>query len=177
MTAPESLATARLCLRRCRPADSQAIFSSYAQDPEVTRYLVWQPHRSLADTQAFTAFADAAWHQGREFTWAIWTPAGELIGGLALRPTGPKADVGYVLARSHWGRGYATEALSAVLAWALAQPGLYRVWGTCDVDNLASARVLEKAGMQREGLLRRWCVHPNLGDEPRDSWCYAWVRP
>jgi len=46
----------------------------------------------------------------------------------------------------------------------------------CDVDNLASARVLEKVGMSREGVLRRSTMHPNASDEPRDSYCYAIVK-
>jgi RimJ/RimL family protein N-acetyltransferase len=57
--------------------------------------------------------------------------------------------------------------------WALTQPTIYRVWATCDVDNLASARLLEKIGMQREGLLRRWIIPPNISEVPRDCWCYA----
>ena len=68
------------------------------------------------------------------------------------------------------------EALKSVVEWALAQPEIYRVWATCDVDNVASARVLERAGMGREGVLRRWLVHPNLSDEPRDCLCYSIVK-
>jgi hypothetical protein len=54
--------------------------------------------------------------------------------------------------------------------------GIFRVWALCDVDNLASARVMEKVGMQREGILRRWILHPNLSDEPRDVYCYSVVK-
>ena len=68
------------------------------------------------------------------------------------------------------------EAASAVVDWALAQPQIYRVWAICDHENLASARVMEKIGMQREGLMRRGIVHPNISDEPRDCWVYARVR-
>ena len=52
-----------------------------------------------------------------------------------------------------------------------------RVSGVCDVENLASARVLEKAGMLREGRLRRHTVHPNVSDHPRDVYLYARTRP
>ena len=86
------------------------------------------------------------------------------------------ADLGYGLARQHWGHGYATEAVQAVVRWALSQEQFYRVWATCDVENLASARVLEKAGMQREGILRRFIIHPNISSEPRDCYCYAVVK-
>jgi len=53
---------------------------------------------------------------------------------------------------------------------------IYRVWATCDVDNVASARLLERVGMEREGVLRRWLVHPNLSEAPRDCLCYSIVK-
>jgi RimJ/RimL family protein N-acetyltransferase len=69
-----------------------------------------------------------------------------------------------------------SEALQSVLQWALAQPEIFRVWATCDIDNLASARVLERVGMEREGVLRRWLVHPNISEVPRDCLCYSVVK-
>jgi len=69
-----------------------------------------------------------------------------------------------------------SEALRSVLQWAFAQPEIYRVWATCDVDNVASARALERIGMEREGILRRWLVHPNVAETPRDCLCYLIVR-
>jgi ribosomal-protein-alanine N-acetyltransferase len=98
------------------------------------------------------------------------------IGMLELRLSAHRAELGYVLARDWWGRGLMSEAASAVVEWSLALPPVYRVWAVTDVDNHASARVLEKIGMQREGLLRRWMIHPNLSPEPRDCWCFGRVR-
>ena len=69
-----------------------------------------------------------------------------------------------------------TEALRAVADWALAQPGIWRIGDVCDVDNRASARVMEKAGMSCEGRLRRWGIHPCISPEPRDCLSYARVR-
>jgi len=60
--------------------------------------------------------------------------------------------------------------------YVLAQPAMYRVWAVCDVDNTASARVMEKIGMMREGLMRRGVLHPNISSEPRDCWVYAKVK-
>ena len=95
---------------------------------------------------------------------------------LSLRISGFAASLGYVLRRTAWGQGIMPEAAGRVTEWALAQPTIYRVWATCDYENRASARVLEKIGMQREGLMRRGVVHPNLSDEPRDCWLYARVK-
>ena len=177
MSWPESLRTDRLVLRRPVDADAIAIFDGYAQDPEVVRYLMWRPHASIEQTRAYLGIVQHGWDSATELTWAI-TRRGEdrLIGMIAARPRGFKCDLGYVLARAYWGQGVVAEAGRAVVDLALADPGVYRVWAVCDVDNRASVRVMEKLGMQREGVLRRWVVHPNISPEPRDSLCYARVR-
>ena len=87
-----------------------------------------------------------------------------------------KLEIGYGMARAHWDKGYMTEALCAVIDWAFTQPDVYRVQALCDFDNIGSARVMEKAGMTREGLLRRYVLHPNISDEPRDAYLYAIVK-
>jgi RimJ/RimL family protein N-acetyltransferase len=69
-----------------------------------------------------------------------------------------------------------TEAARALVSETLARPAIWRVWAVCDVDNTASARVLEKAGLEREGTLRRYIVHPAVSPEPRDVHLYARVR-
>ena len=170
--------TARLHLRRPRADDAATIFATYATDPEVTRYLVWHPHKSVAETATHVARCAADWAARREYVYAI-TVRGETdapVGAIALRGGGHAVSFGFVLSRQHWGRGIATEALSDLLGWALAQPGIWRASAFCDVDNLASARVLEKAGMALEGINRRAIVHPNLSPEPRDVRMYAKVN-
>jgi len=79
------------------------------------------------------------------------------------------AELGFVLARRHWNRGLTTEAVLSVADWALASPELSRLWATCDLENHASARVLEKAGLTNLGLCERQIVRPNLGPGPRPS--------
>lgn len=74
------------------------------------------------------------------------------------------------------GLGIMTEAGRAVVEWLRSNPEICRTWATCHVNNLASARILEKLGMEREGVLRRWNRYPNLSPEPQDSLVYAWVR-
>lgn len=174
---PETVQTQRLLLRRPRPSDADAIFQEYAQDREVTRYVMWVPHASVETTRAFIANCDAQWISSKAFTYAITRQeGGKAIGMIDFRPTGQRADFGYVLARPHWGQGLMPEAASALIAIALAQPSIFRVQATCDVENRASARVLEKAGLSREGILRRYIVHPNISAEPRDSLLYAITR-
>ncbi|HVF50539.1 MAG TPA: GNAT family N-acetyltransferase [Pyrinomonadaceae bacterium] len=172
-----TLETPRLVLRRPRPDDAEAVFFGYARDAEVCRYMTWRPNESVVQTEGFMHNILARVDEGKSFTWAI-TQRGDdtLIGMIELRPDGHKADFGYVLARAFWGRSLMTEALLAVLDFAFTLPGIYRVWGVCDVDNIASARVMEKSGLTYEGTLRRDTIHPNISDEPRDVRCYARVR-
>lgn len=84
--------------------------------------------------------------------------------------------LGYLLARPCWGQGLMHEALSLLLPAVWAEPQLWRIDAVVDVDNLASARLLERLGFTGEGLLRRHSLHPLAGPEPRDVRLYAQVR-
>jgi len=175
--APEVLTTERLVLRRPRLSDAAAIFAEYAQDLEVTKYLIWRPHREIKETVDFLAGCLARWESGEELTWGLTRKDGDrVIGMVACRVRGHAGDIGYVLARHYWRRGYATEAVRAVVEWVASVEPVFRVWAVCDTANAASARVLEKVGMSREGVLRRWIMHPNVSSEPRDCFVYSMVR-
>lgn len=173
---PDHFETARLILRPVAGGDAPAIFSGYAQDPEVVRYLTWPPHRTLADTEAYIARCLAApAHLSRTYALTGRTD-GRLIGAFELRRQAPhRLDCGYVMARPYWGRGLMSEALSEIVRWAMDQDEIWRIGAVCDVENPASARVMEKAGLAREGILRRWLVH-NVSPEPRDCFGYSRCR-
>jgi RimJ/RimL family protein N-acetyltransferase len=174
---PDRFDTERLVLRPIEPGDAGAIFAGYAQDPDVLRYLSFRPHASIADTAAYIARCRANPTAAARTFVLIERNGGGLIGAFDLRQRDiHRLDCGYVLAKSWWGRGLMTEALSAVASWAMAQDAIWRLGAVCDTDNPASARVMEKAGMHREGILRRWMLHPNIGAEPRDCFSYAIVR-
>lgn len=164
MKGPIALETKRLLLRRPTIHDAPAIFSRYASDPAVTRYMSWATHQSVADTQAFLAWAEADWE--------LW-PAGSylvcsrdlrpvLLGGTGLTFRSPVSAVtGYVLARDAWGLGYATEACGAMVELA-AQLGVKRLEAECHVEHHASAHVLEKCGFRCDGVLLEHMEFPNL---------------
>jgi RimJ/RimL family protein N-acetyltransferase len=177
LRAPETLTTARLALRPIVVADAAAIFA-YASDPDATRFMNWPCHRALAESDAYARRCVKCWQDGSAFPWAIVRrETGDFVGAIELRLRPPKADFGYILRRAVWRQGFAGEAASAVVAWAMAQPAIYRVWATCHPDNIASARVLEKAGLRAEGRLARWEPRPNLGEAAGDSLVYAVTRP
>jgi [ribosomal protein S5]-alanine N-acetyltransferase len=174
MNFPNQIETERLRLRPPQLTDAETIFNSYAQDLEVTRYLRWSPHKNISETVGYLQRTMEAREQGSSLPYAIELKEnGDFVGVIEIRFDDFKANVGYVIARKHWGKGFTAEALRALIELAMARPEIYRVWAVCDVQNTASARVMEKAGMQREGILRRYILHPNVSSEPGDCFCYA----
>ena len=172
--APETLETERLLLRRPRPEDAAAIFTRYASDPDVTRYLAWPRHTGLDDTQVFLGFSDAEWERwGCGPYLAFERGSDRLVGstGLAFERR-EEASTGYLLARDSWGLGYATEMLRAMVDLA-ERLGVVRLYAICHVDHRASQRVMEKCGLVREGVLKRYLTFPNLGPDRADVLCYA----
>lgn len=177
-TLPPTLATPRLRLRAPRVDDASAIFVAYTQDPEVCRYMVWTPHVKEDDTRAFLASCVAAWQRGDRLPYVLTTLTDDTpLGMLEVRfPSSHTIDLGYVLARAHWGQGLMPEAVQALAGVALGLPAIFRVQATCDVENVGSQRTLEKAGFVREGRLARHTVHPNVSPEPRACYLYARCR-
>lgn len=175
---PDLMETSRLRLRAPELSDAEEMFASYTQDAGVARYMVWQPHASLDDTRGFAAACVAQWSAGPARSYAITlATSGQFVGMLEARPRGHVVNIGYLLARKHWGQGLMVEAIQAFSAIALQLPGIFRVEATCDVENRPSARALEKSGFLLEGRLARYTVHPNISAEPRDCLIYAVCRP
>jgi RimJ/RimL family protein N-acetyltransferase len=170
---PESIVGAQVRLRRSTAADAQAVFDA-AADAEVMHYLDWPAHRSVAHARAYLEGCAGRWAAGTEYHWMIEPRAGGApVGCMACRIKGHAAEFGCFLARPAWGRGVATEAGGLLLGWLERQPAILRVWATTDVDNLRSARLLERLGLQREGVLRMATWRPNIGGLPRDTVVYA----
>jgi RimJ/RimL family protein N-acetyltransferase len=173
----ETIQTDRLLLRAPCAADAPALFQ-LGSSATVTRYVGWPRHTTLDDTLAFLKFSSAEWERWPAGPLVIESRAeGSLLGtsGLSFE-TSYRASTGYVLVQSAWGRGFATEALRAIaeLADRLA---VQRLYALCHVEHRASGRVLERADFEREGILRKFCVFPNLGvAEPQDVFCYSRTR-
>jgi ribosomal-protein-alanine N-acetyltransferase len=169
--------TERLAMAPASVLDAEAAFQSYTADPLVPRFMTWKPHRNLAETEQFMQRCEDAWRNGSASPWTLRLKAdGSFAGVLEARVNHHSVDIGYVLSRRLWRRGLMSEAVGGLVSWAMEEPEIYRIWAVCDVDNIASARLLERVGMELEGTLRRWLVHPNIGDAPRDCLCYAIVK-
>lgn len=158
----EKVATSRLVLRKPERNDAEAIFSRYANDAEVTRLLAWPRHTSLQMTAVFLDFSDAEWSRWPIGPYLIESRQGKLIGGTGLAfESAECAGAGYVIARDSWGKGYATEALSAVVEIA-RKSSVRRLYALCHPENIASERVLRKCGFEYERLLPMHSAFPNL---------------
>jgi ribosomal-protein-alanine N-acetyltransferase len=161
---PRRVETDRLVLAPPAAVDAEAIFLRYASDPEVTRYLSWPTHRTIVDTAAFIAYSDAQWTGAGVGAYLIRArDDGTLLGstGLTIDEAGEDVQTGYVLARDAWGRGYATEALHAMVAVARGL-GLPRLVALCHVDHRPSRRVLEKCAFTCDPSWTARMEFPNL---------------
>lgn len=159
----ETIETERLVLRRLMPEDAPDMFKNWANDPAVTRWLRWEPHKDVFETYALlTAWAEL-YKNPDYYQWAITEKGqGKAIGSISLmqelamdshRDEWPGADCsegiwepGYCLGRAWWGKGYMTEALWAVVNyWFTRTDGS---WLTCchAKANPASGAVMRKAG-------------------------------
>lgn len=172
---PERLETERLVLRVPTLADAPAMFANYASDPEVTKYLTWEPHASVEVSEFVLNMLTGFWDSGPAYPWSI-TIDDEIVGMIEARIDAPRVELAWVLSRKLWGEGLMSEAANAVLEWCLSQPEIWRVEAYVDVDNPASSRVMEKIGMTQDGRLDRWGYHPNVSDEPRDVLLFSRTR-
>jgi RimJ/RimL family protein N-acetyltransferase len=154
----EKIQTERLILRELAATDWKAVHD-YASDAEVVRYMDWGPNTE-EDTKNFIqrALNYQSERPRRDYTLAIILKAeNRLIGCCGIHVSNPQHRegwIGYSLNRKCWRQGYGTEAAEALLRFGFAQLNLHRIFATCDPENIASARLLEKVGMKREGHLR-----------------------
>ncbi|MET3711051.1 RimJ/RimL family protein N-acetyltransferase [Sphingomonas trueperi] len=155
------LTTARLRLRPRTVDDAEALFPSLS-DPALMTWWSHAPHETVEQTRASLSRGAPAWR-----VWAI-TRGGDdrAIGYVAVgEKRAAVSEIGYLLARPHWGQGIAEEALTAVLDQLFLAEGQRRVFADTDPDNVYSRRLLERLGFRLEGVLRaEWETHIGIRD-------------
>ena len=158
-TGTRVIETERLILRPLTVDDAEDMYRNWASDPEVTKYLTWPPHPDAELTRALLKDWVSRYEAGDFFNWAIvWKETGEVIGNISvvsLKEEIGAADIGYCMCRRFWGQGIMPEALLAVEDYLFETVGLLRICAGHDVNNPKSGRVMDKAGMTREGFLRQ----------------------
>lgn len=158
------LETARFVLRELRADDAEAMYG-YFSDPEVMKYYDLETFTEQEQAQAMLARHAKGYAEHRRIRWAIVPKAdeqGRMIGTIGFHTWDKedrKAEVGYELDRAYWGQGVVLEAMHAILPFGFGQMELNRVEAQFSPQNTGSRRVLEKAGFQREGVLRDYAYH------------------
>ena len=155
---PPVLTTPRLTLRPVSRRDADDLFE-YAQDDQVSRHVLWTAYRSRSEAVDYIRAVRRQYRSGFPGVFAIeYRENRKMIGTIGfmwINREYRSAEVGYSLNRSYWNRGIMTEALDEVLRYGFEQLRLNRIEAQHETDNPASGRVMEKAGMVREGVLRQ----------------------
>ena len=177
MNAPPDLIEASpILLRRARAEDAPALFA-LATNSDVMRFMDWPMPIDVSSTRSHLESASSNWDSGVEYQWIIQEhQSSDCAGTIALRVKGHAADFGYFLGRNFWGKGLAFGAATAVLQWLDIQPTIFRIWATVDSENRRSRRLLERLGLQLEGVTRCATIRPNIGGPPRDTAIYARIK-
>jgi RimJ/RimL family protein N-acetyltransferase len=157
-------------LRPVHREDAEVIFEAWGRHPQNFAYLL---ARVFADVEDARRYIEALFPSPESKAFHIVNSDDRVVGIVKAPIHGHHAKIGYVVHEPFWGRGIATEAVRQMLATIERMPNVSRVWATCALENPASARVLEKCGFQREGILRNWATYPAHGGKPLDNYSYV----
>ena len=161
---PPTLTTERLLIRPIELTDAESIFK-YAKNPKVSRYTLWESHQTLQDSVNFIqdyVFPLYAEREPEAMGIAFKETPDQLIGSVGCFWGSKKSknmEMGYALSEEHWGKGIMVEAAKAVMDYCFKEFGLKRIQARCKVENLGSARVMEKLGMKFEGTHKSSVLH------------------
>ena len=176
LVAPESIESARLSLRIVQRSDLPALLAVNG-DPQVTHFLPYPTWSTLADGEAWFERMHGIQSGGTALQFVVVDrQTGEPVGTCLLfryDEGSQRAELGYVLGRAYWGRGYMLEALHALLKHVFAAMGLRRVEAEVDPANVASTGLLERIGFVKEGVLRQRWVDAG---RPHDVCAYGLLR-
>lgn len=163
-----TIETERLRLRHLEESDTNSLFEIFS-DEEAMRFWSWTPFKERAQAAKLLADIHENFRQKSHFQWGIALRADDQVIGTTtlfrFDDQSRRAELGYILNRRFWGRGYAGEALSALLDFAFDELNLNRLEADIEPRNAASVKTVERLGFQKEGLLReRWIVEGETQD-------------
>lgn len=169
-----TIETERLILRRFTPADAEGMYLSWASDENVTKYVSWNAHKNPAETLALIQH----WireYDNNSYNWVVeLKETHELIGNISaisVRRRHNNCEIGYCYGSKYWNQGYATEALTAVIDYLFNTCEMHIIEAKHHSTNPASGRVMEKAGMIQEAVLKERRYHAET-DSYCDRVCY-----
>jgi len=154
-----TIETKRLILRHFTLGDADDMFSNWANDARVTKFMTWLPHPNIEETKRIiTLWIEEKYAKGHNYVWGIQDKkSGKLIGTIDVvggSKRAMSATLGFCIGHDYWNKGIMTEATNAVVDYLFSR-GFNRVEAGHHVDNLASGKVMQKVGMQYEGVRRQ----------------------
>jgi len=154
---PHTLFSERLRYVKISPENAADMYE-YSKDSEVTKYLTWSPHSSLKETERYVKLLQRKYEAGSFNDWGlILRDTGRMIGTCGFTSFDYKentAEIGYVLAKDCWGKGLAVEAAKRIMRFGFEEFGLSGFSAKFIEGNNASMRVMQKCGMELEGVYR-----------------------
>ena len=146
-------------------------------DKEITKYLIWTPHSNIEESISWINTCIEKYDENKSLILIIENKANnEAIGMIDFRIDNFKAIFGYVLGKQYWNQGIMTEAMKPVIEFVFNKPEIYRIYATHYIENEKSGKVMQKLGMQFEGILRRNTIYPNISSIPLDDKVYSLVK-
>ncbi|QUI23747.1 GNAT family N-acetyltransferase [Vallitalea pronyensis] len=159
----QRIETNRLILRRFSKSDAHDMFHNWANDEDVTRFLTWEPHKTIEVTETILDTWTQGYTEENYYMWAIVPKDyGKVIGSISVGNQSDGNDhceIGYCISKAYWGQGITTEAFQAVIQYLMHTVGYERIQAIHYVENAASGRVMEKAGLTYEGCMRHFHKH------------------
>ncbi len=146
-----TLYTDRFKLRQFQLRDAHEVYENWSSDYESAKYNAWNVHDNEKITETYVAEWVESYRSKKNYHWAVVDKeTDEVIGSISVSNIKNKkkhCEIGYTVAKKRWNEGIATEVLKAVLSFLTNEVGFEIIYALHDVRNIASGRVMEKAGM------------------------------
>lgn len=165
-----------MTLRRLELTDAEMMFRNWTSDKNVTRFLRWDAHQTIDDTKGMIQQWLHGYQSDSVYYWGVYLNDGEMIGSIGVTITAEfdfQGELGYKIGSRWWNQGYSSEAAKAVIDYMFSNTDIERIGAYCSVKNPASGKVMKKAGMRYEGLLRHYY---KTRDGFHDCTLYAIIR-
>lgn len=173
----QELYTERLRLRELNIEDTNNIFNSILNNKETLHFLDWPYCANLEEARIFINKLIENIYKLNYYFWVIEElNTNNFVGCISICGTNPEkrmAEIEYVADTSHRGKGYMPEANKRVINYLIEECNIYRVEAVCNIENEASARVMEKSDMKFEGILRGRALNLNSEGNPGDLKIYS----
>ena len=150
----KKLESNRLILRKLKIEDAEYVFKTWTSDEETTKYMRWSTHKTIEETKQWILYEETNCESGMNYTWGIeLKETGKLIGSLGAnyKEDEDRYEIGYIIAKEYWRKGYTTEATKCMMNYLTNELGIKKFMALHSKQNPASGAVMRKIGMRYVG--------------------------